>query len=171
MYSAYQFPVQSDPTTQFTQAIPQNGASENTDLVLPQKDPLWFIVAIELLAMQNLDFELWLFSRASNLGGTFGSENFLSSWQFVAQAAGPPATPGSLVTPVGGVQDPIYRWYIDGNMMPYRDLDAIAPASDPTANANAQIHCRLINRNAVAKSADAAGAVQVIFWVSQQRNW
>jgi len=78
--SAYQVPVASDPRLHFLPALTTNQISANVDLVLPMKQAYWFIRAITLVSVQNLDWELWLFSRAANLGTTFVTDFFLGVW-------------------------------------------------------------------------------------------
>lgn len=170
MDNLYQYPVSSNPTVDFLETLASNECSANVDLMLPTKQALWFLRGITLVGKENLDFELWLFSRATNLTGVITTENFLGAWQFNALNAVAPASPGYPVTPHGGVVDPLFHWYVDGNMMAIRDLDSIAPSGTPTL-ANAELHCRLINRNAVAKSAGVAGQIQATFWMAAQRGW
>ena len=165
MMSAYQQPVRSDPTVDFAEALHVNEISTNVDLILPSRDPLWFIRAISLVAMQNLAYELWLFSSATNLDGTIAGDRFVAYWQFGPLSGTAPATPGYPVDFVGlSPADGLYRYYVDGNMMPYWDLDQLEAGSVH----NAKLHCRLINRSATAKDAGEAGWVQVTFYSGVQ---
>lgn len=180
MISAYQQPVMSNPATDFTEQLVTNAGSANVDLTLPGKDALWFIRAIALIAVQNLAYELQLFTSADNMGPTIATDNFLATWEFGAITSGPPAGAGYPfdvpdVTPQNGY----YHYYIDGNMMPYYDKDQMnlrnPVASQPLgvgfSNYNippAKLHVRLINRSSTTKNADASGALQVIFYVATQ---
>lgn len=165
MLSAYQQPIQSDPTTDFIEALGQNEISVNVDLNLPSKDPAWFIRAISIIATQDRAYELWVFSSATNLDGTITGDKFIAYYQFATKSAGPPATAGSSVDFVGlSPADTHVRYYVDGLMIPYYDADFQSAPS----GANPKIHCRLINRSATAKSAGAAGALQVTFYTAVQ---
>lgn len=164
---SYQIAVQSNPATDFLEGLAQDVASANVDIRLPDRLPYWFIKAIAIVSKENLAYELQLFTKASNMTGVIGTENFLAPWQFVPMTAGPPATPGYPVT-----GDALYRFYIEQNMIPYVDLDQMLNANNATGPtggpATAKLHVRLINRSAAAKTAGAAGALQVIFYVSPQ---
>mgnify|MGYP001578599166 CR=1 FL=1 len=169
-FSHFQLPVASRPTVDFLQGLAVNEASDTVDLVLPWRNPFAFIRAISIIATQNLAYELMLFERAVNLGGTLPTDYFSAVWQFGPMVVGPPASPGWPVTPVGqSPGDPFYHYYIDGNMMPYRDLDqmdAASSASGGTFPSNGKLHVRLINRSATAKEANELGALTVIFYVA-----
>lgn len=163
--TAYQQLVQSVPTADFTEALTSNQISANVDLVLPGRNPYWFIRAITVVSKENLDWELWLFRKAASVVGstaTFATDPFVGIWQFNALPAGPPAAPGYTVTPAaGGGANPFFHYYIDGNMLPYVDED------NPGVG-EAKLHCRLVNRNASAKTAGTNGQLQVTFYVSPQ---
>lgn len=168
----YQRPVYSDPTTDFTQALTTNQATPTVSLPLPTRDAAWFVRAFTLIAVQNLAYELQIFSSADNLGGTVATAKFIGAWQFSAMLAGPPASPGYPVDPTDiSPADGLYKFYIDGNMIPYLDEDQMAAASQGSGGTypnNAHLHVRLVNRSAGSKSADAAGAVQLIAWCAPQ---
>lgn len=168
--TAYQHPVSSNPTTQFLEFLQTNDASVNTDLVLPSKDPLWFIRAITLVATQNLTYELALFSRADNLNGTLDTDYFIGNWQFTVMNGSVPASPGYPVTiPSASPGDSFYHFYIDGNFVPYYDLDQLDSSFNAgTYPQNAKLHCRLINRSATPKAAGEAGALKITFFVAAQ---
>lgn len=169
--SNYQLPVASDPTVDFLEALATNEISADVNLVLPTRDSLWFIRAISIVCLQNLAWEVQLFTKAANLGGTFDTDNFLGVWQFGVLVPGPPASPGYPVTEVGASPaDPYFHQYIDGNMMPYYDLDQMErrnnPGTGPTNNAH--LHVRLVNRSAASKIAGASGALKVTFYCALQ---
>jgi hypothetical protein len=158
MLGGYQRPVFSNPTTQFVEALATNGMSANYEIELPGRSPFWFVRAFALLAVENLTFEVALFSSASNATGVMATENYIGSWQFGAWNAAIPASQGY---PTGA--DGLYKAYIDGNIIPFWDKDLNGQGAGP-----AHLHARLINRSAGTKSADAAGAVQIQFYVSLQ---
>ena len=160
--SAYQQPVQTDPATQFTEALVTNDIGANVSLVLPGRTPYWFIRAFSIVSVQNLAWELWLFTSATNLGGTVATEKFHSVWAFAALSAGPPADPGYAVS-AGSPPSELFHYYVDGNMMPYYDADQ--PGAIPQ---NARLHVRLINRSGTAKIADDPGALLLTVYAAPQ---
>lgn len=170
MLTAYQNPVQSNPATQFTEELITNAMSANVDLVLPGRNALWFIRSIAIIATENLQYELALFSRSVNATGVIATEAYVGSWQFGSWQTAVPASPGY----ISGA-DGLFKGYVDGNLIPYFDLDQLersfgggTPSASGYTPTNAKLHCRLINRSTATKPADAAGAVQVIFYVAQQ---
>lgn len=181
-FTSYQIAVASNPTTQFVESIGINEATANYDLTLPLRDAWWFIRGISIVSKEALQWELWLFTKADNMDGTLAGQNFLSSWQFWEPNVGPPATPGwPVTTPDISPATELYNYYVDGNMMPYVDLDQVLrrnpvynvpsgapPAPANAAPANSKLHVRLINRSASAKTAGTAGQVLVTFYVSTQ---
>ena len=161
---AYQRPVLSNPTTQFIEALAQNAISANYDIPLPTRDPCWFVRSLSIVAVQNLSYELWLFARAANLGGTIATDYFVGVWQFGPLVAGDPGwTVGA---------DPLFHYYIDGTMIPYLDRDMMSPATmvgaplGPAMPGPASLHVRLVNRSATGKNAGPTGALQVTFNIS-----
>lgn len=180
MYSAYQRPVSSDPTVHFLEGLAQNQGSATVDLVLPLRNPLWFVRAISIIATENLAYEIQLFTRAQNMGATIPTDHFCGVWQFGVLYAGPPAAPGYPFDPADVTpSNAFYHQYVDGNMIPYWDLDQLlapnpvanVPLGQGVANAtpnNAKLHVRLINRSSTPKSAGAGGALQVTFYMATQ---
>lgn len=172
--SAYQQPAISLSASQFTEALTTNQISANYNIPLFNRNALWFIRAIGLVATQQLNYELWLFNSSTNLGGTIATDNLVGIWQFGEIVVGPPGSPGWTVTPAaGGGADPLFHYYIDGNMIPYWDKDQMSRTFAPPPGAGlatefASLHCRLVNRSAGSKSANAAGALQVTFFVATQ---
>lgn len=179
-FTSYQRAVASNPTTQFTEALAINAGTINYDLVLPLRDAWWFVRGISIVSKEALQWELWLFSKAVNMDGTLLGQNFLASWQFWEPNVGPPATPGwPIDIPDVTPQPDLYNYYVDGNMMPYVDMDQVLRAN-PVANVplgappapanaapnNAKLHVRLINRSAASKTAGTDGQVLVTFYVS-----
>lgn len=177
--SAYQLAVRSNPEVDFLEALATNEASADVELRFPTREPHYFIRAVSIVSLENLAWEVQLFSKAVNSGATFATDQFNAVWQFGPLLAGPPASPGYPYTPVGGTLSPFYHQYVDGNWMPYVDMDQVL-RSNPNANVplgqgssnaeprNARLHCRLINRSAGAKTAGALGALQVTFWCALQ---
>jgi len=178
--SNYQLPVRSSPTTDFTEALLTNQGSATVNLKLPSRDPLWFIRAISIIATQNLDYELQLFTRTVNMGATLPTDYFNSVWQFGDMSSAAPAAAGYPFDPVDSTpSNGYYHYFIDGNLLPYYDLDqmlaanaqANVPLGQGVGNAlpnNSSLHVRLINRSVTAKVADAGGALLVTFFVANQ---
>lgn len=168
----YQRPVYSDPATDFIEALTTNQATATVSLPLPTRDAAAYIQAFTLIAVQNLAYELQVFSSADNLGGTVATARFIGAWQFVPMLAGPPASPGYPVDQVdASPADTLYKFYIDGNMIPYLDedqMEAASQASGGTYPNNAHLHLRLVNRSAGSKNAGDSGAVQLIVWCAPQ---
>lgn len=170
--SNYQQPVRSNPTVDFTEALVTNAGSANVDLTLPTRDALWFVRAIAIIATENLAYELQLFDSAENMGATIPEDHFVAVWQFGVLSAAVPASPGYPfdvpdVTPQNG----FYHFYVDGNGIPYYDLDQLKAknqGSGGTYPNNAKLHCRLINRSAATKTAGSGGALQVTFFLANQ---
>ncbi len=170
--SAFQQPVFSNPTVDFTEALSTNDASANVDLVLSTRDPLWFIRAIAIVSVQDLAWELQFYSSADNLGGTLDTDKFIGVWQFSPLVVGPPASPGYPITPIDvSPADAFYRFYVDGLWIPYYDgdmLGARSVAAGGTYPNNAAVHTRLVNRSATSKIAGASGAVKVTLFLAPQ---
>lgn len=166
---SYQSPVQSRPTVDFLEALLTNESSAVVNLPLPTRDAKWYVRAITIVSVQNLAWELWAFSRASNLGGTFPTDNFIAMHQFPVLVVGPPASAGWPVSVEGASPaDPYYRQYVDGLAWPCYDLDQMEANAGADGPSLAHLHVRLVNRSTDAKLAGASGAVQVTFHVEPQ---
>ena len=180
MLSAYQLPIASKPTVDFLEGLAQDQASATVSLRLPSRVGPWFVRAISIISVQNLAWELQTFSRADNGGVTLETDYFNAVWQFGAMVVGPPASPGWPFDAVDATPpNDFYHFYIDGNMMPYQDVDfmtdpnpaASTPLGQGVSNStspNPSLHVRLINRSATAKLAGADGALQVTFFMALQ---
>ncbi len=178
--SAYEQAVRSNPSVDFTEALTTNQASATVNLRLPTRDPLWFVRAITIISVQDLQWELQLFNSAVNMGPTLAEDNFIAAWQFYTLVVGPPASPGwPIDTPDASPDNGFYHFYIDGNMMPIYDMDQLkarnpnynVPLGSGVSNAspnNANLHVRLVNRSAGAKNAGAGGALLVTFFCANQ---
>ena len=180
MLSAYQRPIATKPTVHFLEALATNEASATVNLQLPTRDAMWFVRAISIISVQNLAWELQTFTRAVNGGPTLETDYFNAAWQFGTLVVGPPASPGWPFDAVDATPpNDFYHYYVDGNMQPYLDLDAMTtpnpaanvPLGQGVANAtgnNAALHVRLINRSAASKTAGAGGALLVTFFMALQ---
>ena len=161
MLGGYQRPVFSNPTTDFVEALITNAQSANYDIQLPWSSPTCFVRAFAMLAVEPLAFELALYAKAANNTGVMATEQFIANWQFGQPSGTVPASPGYPTGSPGA--NSLYKYYIDGNLIPYYDLDAMSQGAGP-----GHLHVRLINRSTASKSANAGGAVQVQFFVSLQ---
>jgi hypothetical protein len=144
-------PVISRPTVDFTAALAAAGGALTPPFTgsaitnLPGL-PAWgsrrfFIRAISFTAVENIGLEFDFFSGAA--GG------FLSRYQF-SKADGVQLNAAGL-----------YNYYVDGLAIPYIDLDTVSS----TNPAPPTLHVAIQNVDTTAKSADAAGAVAVTFWI------
>ncbi len=178
--SAYQQPVRSKPAVDYIEQLLVNTSTATVSLRLPTKDPLWFVRAISIIAVQNLAYELQLFSSADNMGATIDTDKFIAVWQFGPLVVGPPSSPGyPFTTPDISPDNGYYHFYVDGNMIPYYDLDTLNRQNElahtplgqglgPASVPNALLHTRLINRSATTKNAGTSGALQVTFYMANQ---
>jgi hypothetical protein len=158
MLSAFQRLVQTNPAVDFLPAQAQNVASANVDLVLPSRDAYWFVRGIVITSVENLAWEVWFFSSATNMGGTMPTAKFLA-----AQYQAIP-TANAQGAPLSGGGDGFYRYSLNNLLIPYFDGDFMAN----TAGSQAKLHIRLVQRAAAGKTANAGGAVQVGCYVSPQ---
>lgn len=146
---AYQRFVYSNPTSEFIEALAQDVMSANIRLQLPWRTPFAMIKALTLTAVENLDYEVQFFATTVNATGAILTEQFLANWLFTvipAHAAGYPVT-----------GDALFRAYVPGLEIPYVDIDQLGA----TTPHNAYLNVRIVNRNAVAKTAGAGGALQL----------
>jgi hypothetical protein len=167
--------VSSNPNTQFFQALAINEITPVVAIPLPSSRTPYLIEAITLVSVQALAWELWLFTRAGGTGlapGVAGSplaDSFLASWQFLEPVVGPPASPGFSAIGAGAAGTfANFRYYVDGNQMPYQDETFMEAGPASGGFAFPALYVALINRSAAGKLADVAGAVKVIFHLSQQ---
>lgn len=158
MFGNYQVPIRS-LSTQFTEALVQDAISANYNLGLPPQQPQVFINGFTIVSKENLSWELWLFDKATNLTSDPATDRLVGMWQFPAIAA---QQVGYTVT-AGGVANTLFRYHVTGNMIPYLDADF-----GSNAGSVPNLHLRLVNRSVAAKSADAAGAIQITAFVSSQ---
>lgn len=161
MFGNYQVPILSLPSSQFTETLAQDQISANYNLGLPIQQARVFINGFTIVSMENLSWELWLFDKAANLTADPATDRLVGLWQFSALVAG---QVGYTVTPQAtGVANTLFRYHVIGNMIPYLDRDFGGGLGSAPA-----LHVRLVNRSAAAKSADAAGAIQITAFVSSQ---
>jgi len=113
---------------------------------------------LTILSAQNLDWDVFLFktSNAYNIppGGTVDNVYLAGHYRFFA-------SDGVQIADTGP-----WMYYIDGMDIPYHDLDSANAQQQPNPNVAPLgnppfINLVLVNRNAVAKSAGAAGYVQM----------
>lgn len=141
----FQYEFKTDPTSQFRGAIAQNAAVA-LDLLLPPSlqdvkgTARFSIRSLTIASIQNLAWELWVWTSAARTNLTAGvtatGSTFLGRWTFAAGDAVQEAGTGDFV------------YYIDGLDIPYRDDDT-----------SGKLHIDLINRSAVSKLANDPGAI------------
>lgn len=97
------------------------------------------IRALQILSVENLDWEIWLFRNALQNPTNPDTNGALGYWNF-----------GTTAVRIGGTG--LYNYYIDGLGIPYLDDDQTS-----------KIHMALINRSAASKTAGSGGAIKVQF--------
>ena len=163
MFGNLQLAVASKHASQFTEALTQDQISANYDLQIGPKWSYCFINGFSIVSTENLAWELWLFNSATNLTSDPQTDGLVGMWAFSATMAG---GVGFTVTPAAtGVANPLFRYYINGNMIPYTDLDYNSGAN---GIGYPKLHMRLVNRSAAAKTAGAGGALTITAFVSSQ---
>lgn len=95
---------------------------------------------LRIVSKENLAWEVWLFGSATKGGAVIADEKFLGRWAFAA-ADGVQAT-----------GDTFFYYYVPGLDLAYQDLANLG-----------KLYVRLVNRSAAAKSANAAGAIEIEF--------
>lgn len=151
--TSFLFPVPTVGTVNFLPALaaasafgtqPFAGtAINNINGVPPIGSRRFLIRAISWTAVENIGLEFDFFSRAA--GG-----QFLGRYQFAS-------VNGAQYNAAG-----LFNYYVDGLAIPYYDDDTINTVNPPT------LHVGVQNIDTVAKSANAAGAVVVVFWLEPQ---
>ena len=160
MSSNFLFPVVSLPTVNFTEALlaaattftpPFVGTALNNIPGVPPIGSRRFLIrAIEYLCVQQVGLEFDFWGSATGLTNAIATDTFISRYQFAS---------------VNGVQfngTGLYRFYVDGLSIPYLDLDTINSVTPPS------LHVAVQNVDTIAKSANAAGAIAVTFWLEPQ---
>lgn len=149
--AVYQYEFKTDPTAQFTAALAQNNGID-LDLLMsgnatpPQPtalagvngDTRGNLKSLTIISVQNLAWELIAWESATHGTVAAGTVQFIGRWTFVASDG----------VQIGGAGD--FYYYIDGLDEPLVDADKTA-----------KLHFTLVNRSAVSKLANAAGAIQV----------
>lgn len=141
--------VASDSAVDFLGAIAQN-ATQLADITISDQG----IAAgrrcrsvlrnLMIASTENLDWEVWLFSKTGGVTGVPNTETVRGFWSFVAADA----------KRIGGAG--LYYYYVDGLYVPYEDLGMTG-----------QLHAGLVNRSVAAKTANAGGALIVRFGLEQ----
>lgn len=148
--------VRTNPATQFRATLAQNAAL-TLNLTMPPAGSVagdgfvdaglaagstvrGRLKAIGLISVENLAWEVWLWSRDLYQAGVLLSGTLapLGRWSFVTGD-------GARIAATGA-----YYYYKEGLDVAYEDLDRTG-----------EVHLMLVNRSASGKSADDAGAVQV----------
>lgn len=105
---------------------------------------------IRIISKQQLDWEVWLLGTGTIGGAVIGAEKMLGQWQFAAASG------------VNATGDTFFYYYVGGLDLAYENLDVDANGALAQTG---KMYIRLINRNAVAKLANAAGAIEIEFAV------
>jgi len=142
----YLYPVRTSSSVEFTDALITN-AAENENIVLPSAlsgvggNATNIVRAIQIVATENLAYELDFYGTDAFNSATPNLNRFLGLWAFAA-------SDGTRVAGTG-----LYRYYIDGLDIPLWDYDKTG-----------EMHVALVNRSAAAKTAGAGGALTVTVW-------
>lgn len=142
----------TDPDDQFTDALATN-AVENENLVLPGSlagvngAAQGYVRSITIVSDQNLSWELQWYQADTFQNADPEVDSFLSYWLFAA-------ADGVQVAGTG-----LYRYYVDGLAIPYRDSDG-----------SGEMHLSLVNRSATSKNAGATGEIKVTLGVEPMGN-
>lgn len=125
--------VRSNKDANFTEAIAAGG-EERENIVAPQAlaaglDMRSRLRTIRIISLDNLAWEVWLWSKDSFSDPDYNKNSFLGFWSFGAGDA----------RQVGG--SGVYYYYIDGLDVDYRD-----------ESFQGKIHCAIINRSVSAKT-------------------
>ncbi len=151
MPSSFLYPVVAPEATFFLAGLAQNvaGAMQNIPGLPPIASRRYFIRAISVVARENFGPQFAFFNSAAGDASLTDPavDGFVSFWGFAAAS-------GQQLSGTG-----LWRYYIDGLAIPYVDRDTINTQTPPS------LHVVLQNLAATAKSANAAGAIQVTFWV------
>jgi len=147
--------IDTDPATQFTEAIAQNASEmENwtPDLALAAApDCRGRIVALAIVSDQNLAWEITTWSREAGAGAaTVALDSFLGRHAFAAADGLQIAGAGS------------YRYFAAGLDLPVLDEDPTADRDAPYAG---RLHLSLVNRSAAAKNAGATGEIKIRLFI------
>jgi hypothetical protein len=164
MSNTFLHPVQSNPTTQFIEALAAAGSTFTPPFVgsalynLPGLPPVnsrrYLIRAIEYLCVQDVGLEFDFWNSASGLTNAIATDAFISRFQFGA-------VNGAQFNGAG-----LFRFYVDGLAIPYFDADSVLSTTVvPT------LHVAVQNVDTVAKSAGAPGAVNATFWLEPMQAW
>ena|SRR3990167_9738754 len=140
--------IRTDPEVDFTGAIVQN-AMDTVELTPEGFQGRRFrLTNLIVVSVEPLDWEVWLWAKASYASATPGASQFLGYWSFQ----------GAFAKRIGGAG--LYYYFIPGLDVYYEDEGwaESSPGPNPTPPA---IHLGLVNRSAAAKSAGEAGAVLV----------
>ncbi len=131
--------IRSDKDIHFTGAIAQNAREdENIATGMKSSHELW-IESITIISDQNLEFDLYFFSKDTFSNADLDLDAFIDVVNFPVSAAKQIAAAGS------------YYYTSAALSLPYKDLDATA-----------ELHISLVNRSATGKNAGATGEVVVI---------
>lgn len=136
--------IESDVTVNFTGSLAQD-AIANEDIAMPADYLTCTINKLEvreisIQSKENLEWDLILWSKSSKANAALNTDSYIVKVNF-------PVGSGKQIAGTG-------QWY-------YEQLNLKIDYND--ANDASLIHCSLVNRSIVAKSAGVAGQVKVRF--------
>lgn len=157
------YKVRTTSTVQWTAAIAQN-AAVNANIAVPaglsgmNGQVECILRGLTIVSKEQLAWELAFYTSDLFAGSSIDTDTYIGSWAFAASGT---AGDGEQIAATGD-----FLYYIDGLEIPLwdTDLDVITAGLDATAGSG-ELHVRLVNRSAAAKTANAAGAIAVTFWL------
>lgn len=154
--NTFMIPVASNGTVSFLDAL-LTGESTPVNAIpasnLAVGSRRFLIRVARLVATQNLDYQFQFFASSAEPTADVDTNRFISQIEFL---------PG-----MGFQMDNagLYYYYLDGLATPYYVDGSGNSLTPPTLNV------ALTNRDAVAKLADAAGALSLEVWLEPQQGW
>ncbi len=146
------YPIHSDPTLHFTEALAQNAYEvENIRLeesIAAGRHCRSILRHVTIVSVQALAWEVVLFNRRAFAVDILGNSSFLASWRFSADNGKQYGT------------STLYHYHASNIDLPYWDADFIDQTL-PRDHQGGNLHVMVVNRSLTAKSAGAAGAVRL----------
>lgn len=147
-------PVYAIGTVNFLDALATGAATAINSLQIPLGggSRRYTITAIRVLTMEAISPLFWFYGSATGETSDVDTDSGLGAALFDDASA----------VQLGG--SGLYRWYAEGLNIPYHDADAANSVSPP------RLHVILQNQSTTAKSANAAGAINAIFYLAPQQT-
>ena len=153
--TGYVYPVISDETLHFTEALAQNAASAMYNLPLPLAlaNKRAIIRAVTVIAKEGFQPEFNFFASANGVNADPALDKFLGRVLFASTDPEQFAAAG------------VFRAYKENLAIPYIDFDTQDSTTPST------LHVVLVNRSATLKSAGAAGDIVALFHLEPESEY